>query len=682
MTVVFDATTEQQRSASAAVTTFSHTAGAGTKGILVGFVRGGTDVAISLVSYGGTTLVKIIKAVDTATEPGTAEWWFAAHTATGAQTVSYSPGTVGSNIHAVAVTVTADATPYALSSQIEQENTTSASVSLTTGYVQGMAFGAYYGGGATPTSFTYATTLSILHDWDMGAFYSEMFNTTTATAAGSGPLLDFGGVDQAGTDDVAFAALFLTDGVIKPGVGAIASGSVLAAIPPTIVNTVNTTKPTVGLVTAGLSGGLVPVSVGYVFPSVGAVGVNNTTTGPIIYVVPAAINTHIPVVTGYVFPPVGAVATVTQLPTVTDISVAPAATPAVGLVTAGLAGGLVPAELRELKSGIGVGLVTAGLGGGLIPGELRELKDGIDVGLVTAGLAGGLIPALKVEFKQGVGVGLVTAAGQIPGEYRELKETISVGLVTAGLAGGLIPALLKNQALAPTVGLVTAGLAGGLVPGELRELKQAVGVGLAIAQGQIPTFGVVGEATAIAGRGEVVAAGLVPALLKDDAVGPTAGLAVVGGLVPALATELKQLVDVGLAIAQGLIPVMDTGAVVVTGTALPDVGMVIADGLAPALAVEYDKPRGHVATGKKRRRGKTPVYDLSQTMTAVVKLPYELTPQPIAYFDPAPIAIAGIDTAAVATIEGQLTVLEEQKRQTARRRREEEEIITLWLRAA
>jgi len=122
--------------------------------------------------------------------------------------------------------------------------------------------------------------------------------------------------------------------------------------------------------------------------------------------------------------------------------------------------------------------------------------------------------------------------------------------------------------------------------------------------------------------------------------------------------------------------------VVVTGTALPDVGMVIADGLAPALAVEYDKPRGHVATGKKRRRGKTPVYDLSQTMTAVVKLPYELTPQPIAYFDPAPIAIAGIDTAAVATIEGQLTVLEEQKRQTAKRRREEEEIITLWLRAA
>ena len=597
MTVAFDATTEQQRSASAAVTTFSHTAGAGTQGILVGFVRGGADVAISLVSYGGTSLVKINKALDTATEPGSAEWWFAAHSTTGAQTVSYSPGTVGSNIHAVAVTVTADAPPYAISNQVKQENTTSSSVSLTTGYVQGMAFGAYYGGGATPLSFTYATTISLLHDWDMGAFYSEVFKLTTATAAGTGPLLKFGGTEQAGTDDVAFAALFLTDGVIKPGVGAVAAGSVVAAIPPTIVNTVNTAAPGVGLATAA---GLVPVVTGVVTPDVGAIRGQSWITGPVVYVAPAAINTHIPVVSGYVFPNVGAVSTVGQVPTLVGTTgVEATALPGVGAVNTV---GQIPAELRDLTQTVGVGLVSTA---GLVPAALKEDQIGPQVGAATVA---GLAPALVTELKQTVGVGLATAVGQVPAEQRDKLLAVGVGLATMG--------------------------------------------------------------------------GLSPAALGVDQVGPSTGLATMAGLAPALATELKQGVDVGLAVIQGLVPVVDTGAAVVEVTALPDVGMVTTVGLAPTLAVEYDKPRGHVKTGRKRRSRTRPVYEETLSAAPVISVSPELRPAPAAYFDPAAVAIAGIDTHAVAKIEGQLAVAEAVELQRKRRRREEEELIALWLRAA
>jgi hypothetical protein len=286
---------------------------------------------------------------------------------------------------------------------------------------------------------------------------------------------------------------------------------------------------------------------------------------------------------------------------------------------------------------------------GQIPGESLELKQAVTVGLVTTV---GQIPGESLELKQSVGVGLVATVEQIPGEYRELNQGVGVGLaIMQGLAP-TIPVGVEATAT-PGVGLVTAV---GQIPDEYRELKQGVAVGLA------------------------VTGGLVPAALKDDQIGPTSGLATMAGLAPTLTTELKQAVDVGLAIAQGLVPAIQSGADVVA-TITPDVGLVATVELTPTLAVEYDKPRGHVTT-KRRRRGKTPVYDLSQTAVAVVKLPYELTPQPIAYFDPAPVAIAGIDTSAVASIEGQLALLEEQKRLTARRRREEEEVITLWLRAA
>jgi hypothetical protein len=247
------------------------------------------------------------------------------------------------------------------------------------------------------------------------------------------------------------------------------------------------------------------------------------------------------------------------------------------------------------------------------------------VGLITAV---GLVPTLLLELKQTIGVGLVSTVGQIP---------VAMGADQPGLgaisASGLIPALLTERLIAPSVG--------------------AVGI-----------------------------AGLVPAALTDGALGPSAGLATLGGLAPSLFTELLVTPDVGLALLEGRQPVVDTGGVVVEATALPGVGLVMLGGLEPTLTVEYDKPRGHV-TVKKRRRGRAqPVYEESRGAIAVAKLPPELTPTPVAYWDPPADAIAGIDTAALASVESSLRNLEASQARIARRRREEEEIIALWLRAA
>lgn len=234
MTVIYDHGREFQDSASAAVNSITHTATiANVTGMLVAFIKGGASGSkdnISAVSAGGTTLTRVNRATDTATEPGSAEWWFAAGAFNGQTTVHYNSGAPGSNIHVTIITFTGDATPYVIGAATFSENTASSSVSVTTGYVQGLAFGAFYGGGAEPATLTYGTDFTLVHDWDMGAFYGETFRHQQATPAGTGPTVIIGGRPGLANDDVAFAALFLTDGVIKPGVGAVTMAGLVPEI--------------------------------------------------------------------------------------------------------------------------------------------------------------------------------------------------------------------------------------------------------------------------------------------------------------------------------------------------------------------------------------------------------------------------------------------------------------------
>lgn len=393
MTVLYDFKSELIVSTSAAVSSFTHTATiANVMGVAVGFAHGNTSLdTITNVSYGGTNLVRIIQAEDSATEPGVVEWWVSPTIPlSGQRTVHYSSGVPASNMFVVAITFTGAGHVYALSSQIEAENTTSHSVSLTTGYVSGYGLGALHWGGASPFSISYGVSPTVMQAgaWDMGAFGAVVMRTINATAAGSGPLLDFG-AQQPGTDDIAFAAIFVTDGGINPGVGL----ATMAGLAPTVVDQSPSeaiTAPGVGLVSTV---GQIPVVEGDVFPGVGLV----STVG------------QIPVVEGDVFPGVGSVVTVGQ----------------------------IPDEYRELNQNIGLGsaaigghapecggenYIGCGAGLGIMEGRQPDLylERIIEPGVGTAILEGRLPTVVGDSGAPGVeatalpGVGLVTLDGQLP----------------------------------------------------------------------------------------------------------------------------------------------------------------------------------------------------------------------------------------------------------------------------
>jgi hypothetical protein len=505
VTVLYDATTEQQRSTSAATATFNHVAGAGVKGILVGFVRGGAATTVSAVSYGGTSLVQVNKASDTTTEPGSAEWWYASHETAGSQAVTYAATGFMSNVHVVAITVKGDASVYVQGSQTKAvDNTTSHSVSLTTGYASGMAFGAFFGGAAAPASLSYATDRVLVHDWDFGAFYSEFFRQVSATSPGVANPMGFGG-NCPTSDDLAFAAVYLTDGVIAAGRGQVATNGLAPSLLGDLV-----LSPASGLVSTV---GQIPVMQGSdgveatALPGVGSVVVNTTITGPVIYVEPGPVNTH------------------------------------------------APTLYTELQQTIGVGLVTAV---GQIPTEVGT-TDSTGTALPGVGSIStvGQIPDELRDLTQTPSVGLVIAAGLAPSELRELTQTPSVGLVTIN---GLTPTELPDRAIGPQQGLATAQ---GLAPTLYLERTITPAQGLSTAVAQAASLS--GIAAAQINVGAVTTEGRAPTLYLERSITPAVGLVLTEGQAPALAGDGEvfgtALPEVGLVSLVGLAPTL-SGTVV------------------------------------------------------------------------------------------------------------------------
>src|SRR5574343_758666 len=114
MAVAVRVATEHVRSDTTSPQTFSHAAAAsGVKGVVVAIVHGTSSTDhVSAVSYGGVALTRVVRATDTATEPGAAELWFKGTGLSGVQgtqTVSYTPGTTTDDIHAVCITLTGSA---------------------------------------------------------------------------------------------------------------------------------------------------------------------------------------------------------------------------------------------------------------------------------------------------------------------------------------------------------------------------------------------------------------------------------------------------------------------------------------------------------------------------------------------------------------------------------------------
>jgi hypothetical protein len=461
MVVLYDFKSEKIVSISAAVTSHTHTATiANVRGVAVGFVHGLTSLdTITNVSYGGVNLVRIVRGEDSATEPGVAEWWVSPTIpSSGQQTVHYSSSVPASDMFVAVITFTGAGHVYALSSQVEVENTTSHSVSLTTGYVSGYGLGALFWGGATPTSISFGTSPTIQSDgrWDMGAYGALVMRTIDATAAGSGPLLDFGG-QQPGSDDIAFAAIFLTDGGINPGVGAVS----IAGLAPTVSSgesVEGTALPGVGLVTAA---GQIPGEYRELKQTVGLGGIGCVGQAPGELI---TLNQGCGV---------GLITTAGLIPELLRLT---NVLPGVGLVTTV---GQIPDEHRELKQGVGLGEIGCV---GQVPGEHTTLNQSCGVGL--AGTVGH-VPALLRDGALGPEQGLLTLSGLAPALYTELKQDVGVGLA---ITEGRLPTVSGGGEVLgtaePGVGLVATGT---LAPALGAELILEVGVGLATTEGQVPT---------------------------------------------------------------------------------------------------------------------------------------------------------------------------------------------------
>jgi hypothetical protein len=571
VTVLYLSDTELQRSASAATTTFSHTAPSGQRGILIGFARGLTSGAVSLVSYGGTNLVQVARATDTATEPGAAEWWFAPHTTTGAQTVSYNQNLPGSMVHVVAISLGGDGTPYVQGSRTVSENTTSLSVSLTTGYVSGMAFGSLYWGGAAPSDVTLGAGQSLVHDWDMGAYGSKITRLTDVTTAGTGPAISY--YHTVAGDDIAWAVVFITDGVIP-------AGSPQASV-PTIAGLIPTLSLTLPLVEATALPGVGAFSVdgqiptveqqttveATASPGVGLVAINSTgQAGPILESGPGTLNQHAPDLYSelLIAPDVGAFTIdgkqpelLTEITAVPDVGAFSFAGQAPELITdtvlspnvgAFSASGLTPTLSVTLPASAETTLLIPGVG--LVSGSTTLLIPG--AGIVELPTGGETIPSILPI------TGAVSVSGQVPTLYLERLVEVGLGAVSID---GRIPSVQTETAVEatalPGVGAVSIE---GREPSAHLERIITPDAAASSVQGRSPAA--LGEDQISPSQGQVSISGRQASLQTERIITPTSGAFTVQGRQVSLPLENGIAPSVGAFTIGGLAPDLWTERVI------------------------------------------------------------------------------------------------------------------------
>jgi hypothetical protein len=208
MAITFLNAVEVERTGTTDPQTWTHVPGGTAAAIVVSIVHGtsSTDHVLT-VTYGGVSMTRVVRATDTATEPGAAELWFlGSGIPTGNQTVSADLASATTDdIHFVSMSFSAPGDCTAFTSGSINENAANPSVTLTYGGRTAMAVAALYGGGASPASFTPNGNCSAVADFAIAAFYSTVIRQTTAGTA------DFAIGGTAATDDVAFVALALSE---------------------------------------------------------------------------------------------------------------------------------------------------------------------------------------------------------------------------------------------------------------------------------------------------------------------------------------------------------------------------------------------------------------------------------------------------------------------------------------
>jgi len=209
VTVAWDAThTESIRTDTSDPYTFAYTPTGTPRAIILGIVHGvsSTDHVVT-VTYGGVSMTEVIRATDTATEPGAAEIWFLGSAIpTGTQTISVDLASATTDdIHFVVASMTAAADTEVIDSDGIAENAANPTVTLQKAGRTAGCWAIMYGGGAAPGG-TLATGCTLDHTHDLTAFYSQACYETTI---GTG---DFTiGWSTLGTDDLAFVAVAVSE---------------------------------------------------------------------------------------------------------------------------------------------------------------------------------------------------------------------------------------------------------------------------------------------------------------------------------------------------------------------------------------------------------------------------------------------------------------------------------------
>jgi hypothetical protein len=218
--------------------TWSHNQGTtGPKGVLVGIMHGTSDTDhVSTVTYGTKSLARVQRNTDAATEPGAAEWWFATGSIpTGTQTVTadLASGTTD-DILGVSITLDADADLEVLDVDGIDGNTANPSVTMNVASRYAMAFAAFYSGLTAHTSITAGTGSKKITTQELSGNFTAVATRQIVTNRA-----DFAMACTSVTDDVAYAAVAVTQVVanttVTPGVLALT----LTTYAPTVTVTNN-----------------------------------------------------------------------------------------------------------------------------------------------------------------------------------------------------------------------------------------------------------------------------------------------------------------------------------------------------------------------------------------------------------------------------------------------------------
>lgn len=216
MTVSYIAATSSVRTGVEDPYTFSITPSGNQRGFALGIVQYvGTTDHIVAVDIGGVAMTDVVRAVDSAGEPGSSNWWFVGSGlvgGTGAQTVTVDLSTATTDdLHFLLVEFGGAANLEVVDSDGTSGDITDPSLTMQVGGRNAIAVGALYSGLANVSGSAPNANMTAITSHDQGNFVLRFDRQTTVSAS------DFTFSYVANPDDVALTVISVTE--VLPSTG-------------------------------------------------------------------------------------------------------------------------------------------------------------------------------------------------------------------------------------------------------------------------------------------------------------------------------------------------------------------------------------------------------------------------------------------------------------------------------